>query len=112
MVTERWDSQWLRISVTVTVVPIKLIKIVTYRIQDHAPIAACSQCRGNVFTPLMPCNERRARHTLRGFMNEAWRSDGLRCHNTLTKWHKDWFTNSNVTVGNAQRPEFSKLNKK
>jgi hypothetical protein len=44
-----------------------------------------------------------------GGIYDARRSDGLKCHDTHTKFHKIWFSHSNVDEGGIQRHTNSML---
>jgi hypothetical protein len=51
------------------------------------------RCSGNVFTEPLPSNDRGIHiqtQRLMGGVYEARRSDGLRCYDIRTKFHKDW----------------------
>jgi hypothetical protein len=83
------------------------------RVRQFYYCCVCILCRGNVFTGPLPSNDRGIHiqiHRLMGGIYEVRRSDGLRCHDTHTKFHKDWFRHSNVNGGgecsytNTQRP--------
>jgi hypothetical protein len=48
------------------------------------------RCRGNVFTELLPSNDRGIHRLLRGIY-EVRRCDAFRHQDTDTKFHKEWF---------------------
>lgn len=58
-----------------------------------------------IFTEPLPSNDRGIHlqaHRLMGEIYEVCRLDGLRRHDIRTKFHTDWFSHSEVNIGNSQ----------
>jgi DNA-binding GntR family transcriptional regulator len=57
---------------------------------------------GNVFTEQLPSNIHIQTHRLMGRIEEVRRWDGLSCHDTHTKYHKDWLGIQKLIGGYAE----------
>jgi hypothetical protein len=65
----------------------------------------CIRCHGNVFSKPLPSNDMRIRiqtHRLMRGIYGVLLWDGLRCHELHTKFHKDWFSHSDIDKGDRQ----------
>jgi hypothetical protein len=68
-------------------------------VQQFCCCCTCICCHSNGFTKLLPSSDRglyMQTHRLMGGMCELCHWDDLRCHDIHTKFHKDWFSHSEV----------------
>jgi hypothetical protein len=69
------------------------------RVQRFFYCCICIRCRGKFYAEPLPSNGRGIyiqTHRLPRGIYEVRRSDGLRCHDINTKFHKDWFSHLKV----------------
>jgi hypothetical protein len=80
------------------------------RVQQLLNFCMCIRCHGNVFTEPSPSIDKRIHiqtQRLMGGITKVCHWDGLSCHDTHTKIHKDWFRYSKVDVGDTQTARWS-----
>jgi hypothetical protein len=71
------------------------------RVKQFFYCCVCIRCHGNFFIELLPIKGRSDAGT-NTQADEVRLSDGLKCHNLRTEFHKDWFTHPKFDKGNPQ----------